>query len=70
MTMPAERTRALRWAGEILSELQQSDQIDDAVKRQIRVILRHFPTCAQIEAQAEVSADGGPSAWLAPERLL
>lgn len=70
MTMPSERTRALRWAGEFLRELQASDKFDPDLKRQIQVILRHYPSTAEIHGEAAYPSGGGPdwvSAWLAPE---
>jgi hypothetical protein len=70
MTMPAERTRALRWAGEFLRKLQRSDGIDPAMKREILVILRHYPSGAEIRAHAEINPNAGADAWLAPEELL
>lgn len=70
MTMPAERTRALRWAGEFLRELQSSEGIDPAVKREILVILRHYPSGAEIRAHAQNDPNAAADAWLAPEDLL
>lgn len=46
MTTPSERARALRWAGEFLRELQGSGEaakLPDHLKRQIPVVLRHYP---------------------------
>jgi hypothetical protein len=68
MTMPLERTRALCWAGEFLRDLQTSERIDRAMKREIQVILRHFPSRAEIEAQAKFQSQAGIDAWLAPEQ--
>jgi hypothetical protein len=71
MTMPAERTRALRWAGEFLKELQTSDKIDPAMKREVQVILRHYPSGAEIQDQAQFNRIAGAIyVWLAPEDLL
>jgi hypothetical protein len=67
MTMPAERTRALRWAGEFLRELQRSDKIDRAMKREIQMILRHFPSSAEIQARAGIHSHTRVDVWLAPE---
>jgi hypothetical protein len=71
MTMPAERTRALRWAGEFLRELQTSDKIDPAMKREVQMILRHYPSGAEIQAQAQFNrVAGAHNIWLAPEDEL
>lgn len=52
MTMPHERLRALRWAGELLRELAYDHGKDQALwggevpqelRRQALVILRHYP---------------------------
>jgi hypothetical protein len=50
MTIPFERTRALRWAGELLRELATSDLADPALKRQIQVVLRHYPQPVELQA--------------------
>jgi hypothetical protein len=71
MTMPAERTRALRWAGEFMRELLQSDKIDPAMKREVQVILRHSPSGPEIQAQAQYDRNAAAIyLWLAPEDLL
>ena len=46
ITTPSERARALRWAGEFLRALQGSGEaakLPDHLKRQIPVVLRHYP---------------------------
>lgn len=43
MTMPEERTRALRWAGEFLREVRKTEGVPEELKRQAWVILRHTP---------------------------
>jgi len=69
--MPAERTRALRWAGEFLRKLQTSDRIDPAMKREVQAILRHYPSGAEIQAQAQFDRNAAAIyGWLAPEDLL
>ena len=71
MTMPNERTRALRWGGEYLIELQNSENMTEAQRHQIELILRHYPSCDEITAWAAMEANNkeelifGP--WLAPE---
>lgn len=68
MTMPSERTRALRWAGEFLNELRESGELSEARRREVTSILRHYPNTRDIEHQARYGNDprlGFP--WLAPE---
>jgi len=67
--MPNERARALRWAGEFIRELAAYGEISEARKREAQVILRHYPSTAEIDAQTR-SGDRekklvGP--WLSPE---
>lgn len=72
MTMPNERTRALRWAGEFIRELAASGEISEARKREAQVILRHYPSAAEIDAQTKIGAwerdFAGP--WLSPEEAV
>lgn len=49
MTMPNERTRALIMAGDFLRELLPLSGASDELKRQARVILRHYPTENEID---------------------
>jgi hypothetical protein len=68
MTMPDERTRALRWAGELLREVAASTQVPEELRREARAVLRHYPTAsaiAQIARLMPTVADMPP--WLAPE---
>ena len=70
MTMPLERTRALRWAGEFLREIRTRQDVPPDLKQQALVILRHYPEPGDIERKAKLDASGlgshlGP--WLAPE---
>ena len=44
MTMPNERARALRFAGETLRDLLKNPDVPDSVKHEARVTLRHYPT--------------------------
>ena len=67
MTIPQERTRALRFAGELLREILDAD-ISPSLKEQARIVLRHYPDSEEIERQARsagLSEKGQP--WLAPE---
>ena len=69
MTMPDERARALRWAGEFIRELMAAGELSDKRKREAQVILRHYPSAAEIASQTRGGAWeqklGGP--WLSPE---
>ena len=55
MTMPSERARALRWAGEFLEKLNRIDGVDrpDEIKREISTILRHYPSASSIANEAK-----------------
>jgi len=68
MTMPAERTRALRWAGEFLREVRRCDACPEEIRRQAHVILRHYPEDWDIASQAQrYDPQSSPFCWLGPE---
>jgi hypothetical protein len=52
MTVPNERTRALRYGWEYLSELRDADNMTKEQRRQIELILRHYPSPAEIKRWA------------------
>ena len=75
MTMPDERTRALRFAGEVLRDLMTNPDVPASVKQEARGTLRH-PSARDIRDMAQdvheltlnQCAQSGPSIhWLAPE---
>lgn len=74
MTMPSERTRALRWAGEFLEKLNCMNLPED-IKRDIPYILRHSPGGPDIAREAKLQSliaahpEKGPrhEPWLRPE---
>ncbi len=69
MTTPDERTRALRWAGEFMRELQISSAaagLPDHLKRQIPVILRHYPRAFEIASEVKLQSHQD-FPWLGPE---
>lgn len=49
MTMPDERSRALRFAGEVLREMLSRDDVPADLKLQARSTLRHYPTEQQLK---------------------
>lgn len=51
MTMPNERTRALLMAGDLLRELLNSEDLPEEIRRQIVVVLRHYPESDDIAHQ-------------------
>ena len=70
MTTLAERTRALRWAGEFLLKVQLGDEFSEAIKREAKVILRHYPRDFEIKLQAKLDAMRSKTVidqWLGPE---
>lgn len=75
MTMPHERARALRFAGETLRDLLTNPDVPASVKHEARVTLRHYPTpldlkdmvrdvheLTRIRAETDLQMH-----WLAPE---
>jgi hypothetical protein len=71
MTMPHERARALRFAGEVLRDLQLNPDVPESVKREARVTLRHYPEPhelkSMIEAVDRLTRSGDCVHWLEPE---
>lgn len=67
MTMPSERTRALRWAGEFLAEARRHPGLPVELARQIPGILRHYPSTDDIRHEAKYGSMPGFETWLAPE---
>ena len=68
MTTPDERTRALRWAGEFLTELRESGELSELRRREVIAILRHYPNENEIAHRARyVVTTATVSPWLAPE---
>ena len=67
MTMPNERTRALRWAGEFLAEVRRSEVCPEEFRRQAHAILRHYPDALDIAHQAKYGQTIDETAWLLPE---
>lgn len=62
--MPCERTRALRFAGEVLRELMARDDVAPDLKRQALFALRHYPSASEIAYQARLPEF---HSWLEPE---
>jgi hypothetical protein len=54
MTTPAERTRALRWAGEFLSDVIRNPGLPGRVRTEAKMILRHYPDVSNIKRTAEI----------------
>jgi hypothetical protein len=72
MTMPDERARALRFAGEILREKLSRQDVPEDLKRQAQATLRHYPNPLQLQwVVEEISlqpGDGPP--WLTKEESI
>ncbi len=70
MTMPMERTRALRFGWEFLQELQAADNLTEQQQLAVKRILRHFPSAAEIKTWAasfQATPHDFPVPWLLPE---
>lgn len=71
MTIPDERSRALRFAGEILREMLTRDDVPADLKHRARVTLRHYPDLLQLQSMIMAMAqanDGLGPPWLMPEQ--
>jgi hypothetical protein len=71
MTMPDERARALRFAGEILREMKSRKDVPEDLRQQARVTLRHYPVPADLMQMVQdvdrMPRDFLDQHWLAPE---
>ncbi len=72
MTLPIERTRALRWGWEFLWDLRSAGNLTTGQHQTVEQILAHYPTPTEISAWTRSSCSGtghhlGGVDWLAPE---
>lgn len=71
MTMPDERARALRFAGEILREMRSRADVPQDLKQQAKVALRHYPEpsdlLCMIQDVSRLPRDFLGQPWLEPE---
>lgn len=72
MTLPIERTRALRWGWEFLWEMRSACDLTTGQHQTVEQILAHYPTATDISAWAQLSPAGtrhssGDVRWLEPE---
>lgn len=66
MTMPKERTRALRWVGEFLQECSKRELPEDLACL-IEKILKDYPSIEIIQYAGENSGKLDFGGWLQPE---
>lgn len=66
MTMSHERTRALVQAGELMQDMLLRDDVPEDLRKQLRVVLRHYPDARIVQVMAK-SAQAGGSTWLGME---
>ena len=68
MTLPKERTRALRLAGELLKKVMRSKECPESIRFQAETVLRHYPDAWDIASQAQqYDPQSAPFCWLGPE---
>ncbi len=69
MTTPVERTRALRIAGQVLRESLAREDVPDDFKKQIKWVLRHYPTEQQLTWMVDDLSrpESANQSWLALE---
>ena len=68
MTLPKERTRALRLAGELLKKVMRSKECPESIRIQAETVLRHYPDAWDIASQARrYDPQSAPFCWLGPE---
>jgi len=66
MTMPGERTRALRWVGEFLRDCRAHELPED-LERRIDAILKDYPSSEAIAYAAQNNGKMSFYQWLLPE---
>ena len=57
MTLPNERARALRWAGEFIKELSNAGELSEKRRQEAQAILRHYPSEAETKFFEQVSLE-------------
>ncbi len=74
MTMPHERARALRFAGEMLRELQRNPDVPESIRQEARSTLRHYPGTLELKSMIEdvdrLTGSWDGIHWLEPEGPL
>lgn len=68
MTMPAERTRAMLWAGGFLIKLARDRRLPLDVRQSAVAIARHFPTIEDVASMAMFRHPTGLGVGLAMPR--
>lgn len=73
MTMPDERSRALRFAGEILREMQSRPDVPEDLQQRAQFTLHHYPDPLYLNQMIQ-DVDHLPRKlldqhWLTPEEL-
>lgn len=64
MTMPAERTRSLRWTREFLEKAAEDTRLDANFRERARVILLTYPSMDAIRERAKRN-----DRWMAPDPI-
>jgi Tfp pilus assembly protein PilO len=73
MTMPDERARALKFAGEMLLDLMTNPEVPASVKHEARATLRHYPSARELKDMVRdvhhltLNSPRPTIHWLAPE---
>jgi hypothetical protein len=64
MTMPAERTRSLRWTREFLEKAAEDSRLDQSLRDRARIILLTYPSMDAIRIRALRNDE-----WMAPDSI-
>jgi Tfp pilus assembly protein PilO len=73
MTMPDERARALKFAGELLYDLMDNPDVPASVKHEAWATLRHYPSARELKDMVRdvhhltLNSPKLTMHWLAPE---
>jgi len=62
MTMPAERTRSLRWTRDFLEKTAEDTRLDQSFRDRAKIILLTYPSLQAIRDRAQHDDQ-----WMAPD---
>lgn len=63
MTMPDERTRALRWGFELLAHLEDDSDLTEPLRARALATLPDYPSPQRLEQLISSDAQGLPRSW-------
>ena len=65
MTMPDERSRAIRWGQELLGQISEDATLPESLTKAARRIASTYPSSQDLEVRLRIGAEGLPPGWAA-----